>query len=228
MIPKIIHYTAPTKELLWEERKLINRVKKIMPDYKIILHDDSDNEGIVKKYFPEYYDAYNNVNKGVAKADIARIMYMYIWGGWYCDTDYKWIKTPDKFADEICVMPMSRNENGLFRLGNAVFGSEPGVGVWKDFLEHIFDSNEITRLEESRIEKVTGPEGLTDFFVINKNRYNYICLPDRNVFHPSTGIFTAKTTDETIGIHLCWSSWRSGSLVKRLKHVLRRKITAII
>ena len=125
-------------------------------------------------------------------------------------------------------MPISRNENGLFRLGNAIFGSEPGIDVWKDFLEHIFSSNEITELKENRIEKVTGPEGLTDFFVTNKDKYNSICLPDKNVFHPTTGIFTAQTTEETVGIHLCWSSWRSGSAIKRLKHILRRKITAII
>lgn len=94
MIPKIIHQTARTKTLSWEEQHLIKRAKKIMGDYEFRLYDDNDNLKLVETYFPEYVEKYNSISRGVAKADVARLVYMYAFGGWYCDTDYKWVTPP--------------------------------------------------------------------------------------------------------------------------------------
>lgn len=81
MIPKIIHQTAKNKKLSWEERMLRKRAMKLMPDYDFKLYDDQENRAIVAKHFPEYLSKYDNINKGVAKADVIRLIYMYLWGG---------------------------------------------------------------------------------------------------------------------------------------------------
>lgn len=94
MIPKIIHQTAPTKKITWEEKTLLKRNKKILSDYEFKFYDDNDCRALMKQYFPQYYDAYNHISRGVCKADIARLVFMYAFGGWYCDTDYKWITPP--------------------------------------------------------------------------------------------------------------------------------------
>lgn len=231
MIPKIIHQTARSKRLSWEERMLRKQAMKLMPDYEFRFYDDQDNRAIVAKYFPEYLSKYDRINKGVAKADIMRLIYMYLWGGYYCDTDYRWLSSPERYSTEkhICVLPISRGEgNDIKRLGNAVFGSEPQVEFWKDFIDHLFLNVELSKLKENRIEKVTGPEGLTDFFLANKEKYPYITLPPRNVFHPLNKGFSAITDSSSIGIHYCWSSWRSGTFIKKLRHLIKRKITALL
>lgn len=87
-------------------------------------------------------------------------------GGYYCDTDYKWLASPDKFSlnECICILPISRGQkDNIECLGNAVFGSEPKIEFWKDFIDYLFQDSEISQLQENRIEKVTGPEGLTKF-----------------------------------------------------------------
>lgn len=94
MIPKIIHQTAPTKQLTWEERKLLERNKRLMPDYEFRLYDDADCQNLMERYFPQHAEAYKHIGRGVCKADIARLVFMYVFGGWYCDTDYKWITPP--------------------------------------------------------------------------------------------------------------------------------------
>ena len=94
MIPQIIHQTAQTKHLTWEERRLLRRAKKLMPDYEFRLYDDSDCLSLVEKHFPQYAEQFKRISRGVCKADVARLMFLYLYGGWYCDTDYKWISPP--------------------------------------------------------------------------------------------------------------------------------------
>lgn len=127
--------------------------------------DDENNCELVKKYFPEYLDKYMAIANGVAKADIARCMYMSIYGGFYFDTDYRVIAfIDDSILSKQCVLPISLGSirNGVhshdFRLGNAVFGSEPNYPFWNDFIGHLFQSNELCRLEENRIEKILDPK----------------------------------------------------------------------
>lgn len=234
MIPKIIHQTSKTKCLAWEERHLLARAKKIMPDYEFRLHDDSDNLKLMMEYFPEHVDKYQRISKGVAKADVARLVYMYAFGGWYCDTDYRWIIPPlqgieEKFPEGCkCVLPVSRERDGVpTKLGNAVFGSEPKHHFWKAFIDHIFTSDELFDLKENRIEQVTGPDGLSEFYFANHNDFSGIYLPEKTMFHPTVGTLTAKVQPHTIGIHYCWAHWRTGS-VKELRNKLRRKITALL
>ena len=231
MIPKIIHQTAQTMNLTWEERRLQKRAKKLMPDYQFILYDDEKRQKFVEAHFPQYAERFRNIAKGVCKADVARLMFLYICGGWYCDTDYKWILPPPlTLVNKKCVLGISRENMNPMRIGNAVFGSEPGVDFWKDFIDHIFTSTELSDIKENRIEKVTGPEGLTDFYWANKDKYDDIYLAPREVLLPllTPHAYKAYSTKDTVGIHLCWGSWRTSQISRRIKNWLRRKITAII
>lgn len=156
MIPKIIHQTAKSKKISWEENRLISKAKKLMPDFEFHLWDDNENEQLVEKYFPQYLDRYKLINKGVAKADVARIIYMYVFGGIYCDTDYKFFKSPlDYFKinnDAQVILPLSREYGDSYRIGNAIFASAPKQQIWLDFLDYIFANREITNLKENRID----------------------------------------------------------------------------
>lgn len=231
MIPKIIHQTAKTKEISWEENRLIFKAKKLMPDFEFYLWDDIENEQLIKEYFPKYLDKYKSINKGVAKADIARIVYMYVFGGIYCDTDYKFFKSPSAYfemnKDAQVILPISREYEDVYRIGNAIFASVPKQQIWIDFIDYVFKNSEINNLKENRIEKITGPEGFTDFYVENKHKYNNVCLAKKDIFHPKTTYIISMAPSESIGMHLCWGSWRTKSLIEKIKIFLNRKLTAI-
>src|SRR5580692_3326018 len=107
MIPKIIHQTTPTKTLSWEERRMIRRMRSVLSDWEYRLWDDADNERLVVRHFPRYLSRYRSIQRGVVRADIARCMYLYVFGGFYFDTDYKIIAPIDaQTMSAPCVLPI--------------------------------------------------------------------------------------------------------------------------
>lgn len=232
MIPKIIHQTARTIHISWEEKMLVKRMKTKLSDWNYMFHDDTDNEKLIKENFPQYLDIYKSIPKGVAKADIARLVYLYVYGGFYFDTDYKILKEiPDWMLTKQQLLMESRNSEKEYKLGNAILASEPFGPFYKGFIEHIFKQPEITNLQENRVEFVTGPEALTAYYLENKDLYKEnVTIIQRIYFNPpilNHGLIIKKAQD-TIGLHYCWGSWRSGSLIKRVYIFLKRKIQAII
>lgn len=231
MIPKIIHQTARTSQISWEERLLVKKMKALCEDWTYVFHDDADNEMLIKKYFPQYLDKFNSIPRGVAKADIARLVYMYAFGGFYFDTDYRLLKKiPEWILQKDQLLMESRNSDSEYKVGNAVLASSPGGSFYKGFIEHIFSKSELKSLQENRVELVTGPEALTDYYLANKDKYkDVVTIIPRTFFNPPIlrhGL-TIKKTKETVGIHYCWGSWRSGNYLKRVYVFLKRKVQAI-
>lgn len=235
MIPRIIHQTAPTSNLTWEERALRRRISRLLPDWDARLWTDKDNRQIVAAHFPQHLRAYDAIMRGVVKADIARLVYMHVFGGFYLDTDYKLLRP---FDDELrsctCILPIERGElgNSSFRLGNAVFASEAAHPFWRDFINFIFESN-IPNAKSGalaagpaidHVVAVAGPLALTRFYVAHRARYSGITLPEIIEFHPNQ---INKRDRSTYGIHLCWGSWRGKKSVKWLKNQVRRKLSVI-
>lgn len=232
MIPKIIHQTARTSIISWEERQLVKKIKSLSVGWTYMFHDDADNEQLIKKNFPEYLDKYNAISKGVAKADIARLVYMYVYGGFYFDTDYRLLKTiPSWMLSENQLLMESRNSSTEYKLGNAILASSPKGVFFKDLIEHILLKPELQSLQENSVELVTGPEALTEFYLANKAKYEKcVTIIPRTYFNPPVlyhGLSIVKT-DKTVGVHYCWGSWRSGNIFKRIYIFLKRKIQAII
>ena len=232
MIPKIIHQTARTKDISWEENVLVRRMQNKLKGWTYMFHDDDDNDRLVKTYFPEYYNVFSSISKGVAKADIARLIYLYVYGGFYFDTDYKLIKEiPDWMLEKKQLLMESRNSADEYKLGNAVLGSAPNGAFYKDFIECIFKKEELLHLHENRVEWVTGPEALTEFYIKNKDKYkDDVTIIPREYFNPPIlkhGL-QIKKTKNTIGVHYCWGSWRSGSFLKRIYIFCKRKFQAIL
>lgn len=126
------------------------------------------------------------------------------------------------------VIPISREggDGETFKLGNAIYASVPGQQFWLDFLDEIFSSRELSDIKESRIELVTGPEGVTAFYekqekTGNLSKYDGLVTPQRKYFHPQ------KKTSESYGRHFCWASWRTKNVIKNMKMLALRKIQAL-
>jgi mannosyltransferase OCH1-like enzyme len=233
VIPKRIHQTAPTKHLSWEERRMSSRMKSILKGWDYALWDDFDNDRLVAEFFPQFVEQYRKIERGVARADIARCMYLYVHGGFYFDTDYK-ILSPigDDILSHPCVLPISRgsvDDIDSLRLGNAVMGSSPRHPFWEDFLDDLFSSDSLRTLGEDKIEKTTGPEGLSTFFIKNRAKYSDVALPLREIFHPrlTTANLSYDARNGTLGAHLCWGSWRTKHFPRSARNICTRKITAL-
>ncbi len=228
MIPKIIHQTS--KQLTAEEARLGGRLREMLPGWEYRLWSDDANDELVREHFPQYRAAFQSIRRGVVRADIARYLYLYAHGGFYFDTDYKLLAPiSDTLLDQACVLPVSRGHaTDALRIGNAVLGSEPRHAFWGDFVDSIFAAGGLSELEESRVEKITGPEGLTDFFLCSRQRYPDILLVEREVFHPQlTRLgFSFAGTSKTVGAHLCWGSWRTKSMLGRSRAIAVRKLTS--
>jgi hypothetical protein len=156
-------------------------------------------------------------------------MYLSAYGGFYFDTDYKVLRTiNEEILSHNCVLPLSRSNGESFRLGNAVMGSEAAQPFWADFLAHIFSTAGLVDLAESKIEEVTGPDGLTQFYLARQQMYDDIYLPARPIFHPLhtyRGFFSQKGP-MTVGVHLSWGSWRTKNPLAAALVLARRKLTS--
>ena len=91
-----VHQTAPTRSLTAEERRLGVRNQALMPGWKFHLYDDEDNRRIMWEAFPEFAGEFQKIKRGVVRSDIARCVYLYHFGGWYLDTDYKIIRCKER------------------------------------------------------------------------------------------------------------------------------------
>lgn len=227
MIPRIIHQTA--RKLSPEEFRLAHRMRALLPGWEYRVWSDEDNEALVRDRFPQHLSSFRSIKRGVVKADIARYIYMFAFGGFYFDTDYKLLHAIDQsLLEHSCVLPISRNSGSVFRLGNAVLGSEPNHPFWLALISGIFGETELSDLAESKVEKATGPEGLTSFYLATREHFPDIFLPPREVFHPPIthmGLAFQKNAT-TVGAHLCWGSWRTKGLLGSLRRVAVRKITS--
>ncbi|MCF5919652.1 hypothetical protein L2243_22285, partial [Xanthomonas perforans] len=117
-----------------------------------------------------------------------------------------------------------------FKIGNAVFGSEPGHPFWRAFIEHIFTAHAPETLQDHReIPMISGPRGLTRFYNAHGGQFADILFPPRDAFHPDRTWFGLghRGGKIAVGSHLCWASWRGKSPRRALTNYLRRKLNAV-
>ncbi|MET0289444.1 MAG: glycosyltransferase [Pseudoxanthomonas sp.] len=232
MIPAIFHLTAPTKNLYWEERRIQGRLQRMLSNWTGYLWDDADNSLLMRKAFPLFADRYEAIPFGVMKADIARCAYMHAYGGFYFDTDYKLLRQLDgAILAGTCVLPIEEGkvDSEDFKIGNAVFGSEPGHPFWAAFIEYVFTQHVPETLDDHRmIPMISGPRGMTIFYNANRERFTDIDFPPRDAFHPDRTWFGLgqRAGKDAFGSHLCWASWRGKSTRRAVTNFLRRKLTA--
>jgi mannosyltransferase OCH1-like enzyme len=79
-------------------------------DWKYILWNESMGDNLIKKYYPQYYNAFNNVKYPIMKIDILRYCIMYQYGGMYADIDYKCLNNFNEYLDKLDQYDIHLNE----------------------------------------------------------------------------------------------------------------------
>eukprot|EP01135_Chromosphaera_perkinsii_P009935 Nk52_evm28s1967 gene=Nk52_evmTU28s1967 len=135
-VPRIIHQSFRQRNIKRPDWAYCSKTWiDLMPDWEYRFWMDDDNLSLVTRYLPQYLEVYNTVYKTVMKADFARLLYMYHFGGVYADFDFELIRSLEEYH--------LINENDMVILGtqgyflewdhsvpNAFMMSTPGHPFW--------------------------------------------------------------------------------------------------
>jgi len=154
MIPKILHciwiplYFSKMPEVY---RKGLEKFRKKLPDWDIIVHNEVSCVKAVRKY-PEIWEIYKNAPKPIHKVDIARLCIVNQYGGFYMDLGMYLQKSLNEINDpshdliifsEQDLDPEGKKNQGI-RIYNSVFGSSsnsPYLRLCLDIIKERFRSN---------------------------------------------------------------------------------------
>lgn len=116
-----------------------------MPDWEHRFWSDRDNLFLIEKALPDCVDDYLKFPDGVIRADVARYLYMYEFGGVYFDTDYRFFRSPNEdLLSHICILGVEAEDapevGGGPKLGNAFIASQPGLNsVARFYLQRVYE-----------------------------------------------------------------------------------------
>jgi mannosyltransferase OCH1-like enzyme len=88
-IPKFIHQSWPTRELL--PMRSSDSWRKLHPDWVWVLWTDKDNQALVDRCFPWFDKTYQRLQGPIQRAAVAKYLYMYAFGGY--ETTFRFIIT---------------------------------------------------------------------------------------------------------------------------------------
>lgn len=187
-MPKYIHQSWMTDDLPKKLSRWSRTCQLQHPDWQWILWTDEDNLNMVEKYFPWFLATYKALPAEINRADVARNMYMYIFGGVYADLDTECLKPLDqlfsKHGVSVSEEDISNQANQTRFLSTAFFGrmnfdntdatlfhtipnawmaSTPGLSLFLLVLERLSDEltqQQITKSVKTTAEDLTGPIAL--------------------------------------------------------------------
>ncbi|KAL1897801.1 hypothetical protein Cpir12675_002144 [Ceratocystis pirilliformis] len=199
-VPKIFHQSwidsnLPIKFQQWSEN-----CRRVHHDYEWVLWTNEDNKNLVKKHFPWLLEAYISLPSEIYRSDLARNLYMYIFGGVYADLDTECLRssnvifanysTPYDTAAHVAVSEdVSPNRMAFFgRMGtdkqfehsipNAWMASTPSHPFFLIPLESVL--NRFNRAENwtDLPEDVTGPVALRQAILKYRKHYAWQNSPE--------------------------------------------------
>jgi mannosyltransferase OCH1-like enzyme len=204
-----------------------------MPDWKYNAWRDEDNLALVRQMRPQDVEEYIKFPSGAIKSDVARYLYMYQFGGVYFDTDFRFFKPiTESLLSHACILGIEEEVSVDFgggpKIGNAFIGSQPGLTLWSELVDSIFQKFRENE-GDAYAWQLSGPYALTEFLRNHKEHTEMITILPRDLLYPKLINFnlTGARYPETIGVHLCWSSWREMSRPHKFKNRVRRIMSAL-
>ncbi|KAI8892255.1 nucleotide-diphospho-sugar transferase [Globomyces pollinis-pini] len=159
-VSKIIHQSwknniLPKKFVEWQ-----NTWKVTHPDWEYKLWTDADNDKLCETDFPWFLERYKSFPENINRADVARYMYMYKYGGVYADLDVVCLRSHEPLVPiGGAIVPLMRNmpfEGEGWKdehdIPNAWMASEPGHPFWLYLLKHINSKD-----NNGQTEALSGP-----------------------------------------------------------------------
>lgn len=185
-IPQIIHLIFLSKKEKFPGifRTCMDRIKEFHPKWEIKLYNEDDAQKIIKEYLPELLPIYNAYPHYVQKADLFRIILVYVYGGFYLDLDMICLKPLDELIQYKLVLPeeryVQRGKKHIYekldgirikhnlRLGNYMFGGIPQHKFWLYYFKEAIKKSSQKIKHEGDVLETTGPGLLTNVY----HKYN--------------------------------------------------------
>lgn len=178
---------------------LINHNKRLCKDWEFKLYDKYDIEVALSKIEKKYSVVYNKLPRNIAKADMARYVLAYVYGGFYLDLDvelkvalddifdeypnYDMILIADKWNEpfDVCKPSLIQHyeefKNTTPRVCNYAFYSEKGHPFLLKVLDtlcYFVEKSDYKQMSDCDVIWMTGPDLLT--YVYHKFKFNNIAL----------------------------------------------------
>ncbi len=191
--------------------------KEYHPDYIYILWEKDSSVAFVEKYFPQYLELYNSFEHVIQRCDLIRYMFLYKFGGIYCDMDNYPLENIEKYLDKdvdayfvemMVLFHKTINDNLII--------CRRDVEMFQHIIENIDENSKLecsTKLicisytnGFSYIKKVFE-EGKYKMFVLPYEKFNPYSLGDDDFSKPKPGAVIMSTQGGS------WYSWDMKTLI---------------
>ncbi|CAF0956517.1 unnamed protein product [Rotaria sordida] len=108
-VPRIIHqtyrdiYSIPFK---WQQAS--NSCRELHSNYKYYLWTDKEARRLIEKEFPCILSTFDSYPYDIQRADVIRLVALYVYGGIYLDFDIICLKSLDKLLNYEFVLPLTK------------------------------------------------------------------------------------------------------------------------
>ncbi|MET4082935.1 hypothetical protein ABIB40_002902 [Pedobacter sp. UYP30] len=223
MIPKIIHLVFLNKNEIYPDvfKKCILQIKRLHSSWDIRFYNEDNALEIIRSHIPQLLPIYMSYAHTVQRADILRVLLVYLFGGFYLDMDMLCLKPLDELCSNCAVIAEEKtvsvmeaktlNLKHRLRIANYMFGSRPGYSFWLLFIRHSIEKHSEKIQTENDILENTGPGLMSNLYSKYRKEYgdllvlsnkDRICmLPDHRQVSCYFGNFAA---------HLHQGTWRWG------------------
>jgi mannosyltransferase OCH1-like enzyme len=200
-IPKIIYRTG---EYNYNElaKPIKYNIENIVSIYEIEVKYFSDEDRIIfiKEYYPQYINHYNILKPKAFKADLWRILYLYIYGGIYNDLTQIYIKSPYEIVTDndelvLCTACYPDSENYIYNAFIACYPKHPFI---KACIDNIILNIEQKNYGENMFD-ITGPRTIMKTFVSFFGYYPGIGIHEINGY--KIKFFQEKCYHNENGLH---------------------------
>lgn len=149
-IPAVVHQTWKTDALPAKYARHIASWRYLHPHWRVEFWDDRRGRDLVARSFPEYLQEFDLMS-GIKKADVVRIVALYVEGGVYADIDVEAVQPFDALVEaaagakagvllgeENIVHAVLLERRSKWLVSNAVMASSKGHPFWREALRAIF------------------------------------------------------------------------------------------
>jgi len=164
VVPRVIYqtYSVRYNKLPVTMRKIVKEWQTLNPEYAYQYYDDTAMDQFVKSQswiFPELYDLWVKVKIGRVRADIWRLLIIWLKGGVYADIDAQAIKPLRDVlkADDHCLSGLTDEGN----LHHWILVYKPGHPVLHQALLNAIKALQLTNLPQIRPEQIDQLAGST-------------------------------------------------------------------
>ena len=203
------------------------------PSWEYILWDQQKMNDFIIKFYPQYWEKYNDFPYNIQRWDIIRYLILYKYGGMYADLDYESLRPLDSIlSDQTCCFACESTYNDekgnlLQYFNNALILSSPKHFFIKAIIDYIFSDKIIIRFGLSKSQYVlntTGPLMITKLYhsLPNSRKKKVYIIPAEYVTPISYIVagelragnikkrgLTKMKIDNAYAIHHFYGSWLS-------------------